>query len=183
PSLAFIGRMTDQKGPDRAIDAARQASFPIRLAGNIDVGNPTYFDDQVKPRLCDDAIHIGEIDDAGKQKLLRRAQALVFPIDWPEPFGLVMIEAMACGTPVVALRRGAVGEVVDDGVTGFVVDHVTQLPDAIRAATKLDRRVVRRAFEARFSADMMARGYADIYARIINGDIASNGRSSAPSSA
>ena len=165
----FLGRMTDQKGPDRAISAARRAGMPIALAGDIDIGNPSYFADHVEPLLGEDARHIGPVGDAQKQDLLGQADALLFPIDWPEPFGLVMIEAMACGTPVVAWRRGSVPEVVEDGVTGFVVDSEEEAADALRRAHALDRKAVRAAFDARHTATRMAADYAAIYARMIAG--------------
>ncbi|TPW28168.1 glycosyltransferase family 4 protein [Pararhizobium mangrovi] len=166
---AFIGRMTDQKRPDAAIRIARAAGMPIRLAGAIDNGNPTYFDECVRPLLGDDAVFVGALDDRGKQDLLGNAAALVFPIDWPEPFGLVMIEAMACGTPVVAFDRGAVGEVVEDGVTGYVVENETEAAEALARAATLDRRRVRERFEARFTARRMAEDYVAIYRRLLDG--------------
>ena len=164
--VAFVGRMTDQKRPDVAIEVARRAGLPIRLAGDVDVGNPTYFDERVRPLLGEDATFLGPIDDAGKQSLLGNACALLFPIDWPEPFGLVMIEAMACGTPVVAWRRGSVPEIVEEGVTGFVVANEDEAVAALDRAARLDRQAVRRAFEARFTADRMARDYLAIYRRL-----------------
>lgn len=166
PTVAFIGRMTDQKGPDRAILAARAAGRPIALAGDIDVGNPNYYRERVAPLLADDARYVGPINDDEKQELLGRAAVLAFPIDWPEPFGLVLIEAMACGTPVAAVRRGAVEEVVEDGVTGIIVDTVEGMADAIERAAQLDRRTVRARFEARFSAERMAREYLAIYTEL-----------------
>ena len=159
----FIGRMTDQKRPDAAIRIARRAGYACRLAGSVDPGNPDYFADHVRPLLGADAVHVGAVTDEDKQALLGRAEALLFPIDWPEPFGLVMIEAMACGTPVVAFRRGAAPEVVEDGVTGFVVDTEAEAAEALRAAARLDRARIRARFEARFTADRMAAGYEAIY--------------------
>jgi len=164
--LAFVGRMTDQKRPDTAIRVARAAGRPIRLAGTVDVGNPLYFDREVRPLLGPDAEYVGPLDDRGKQALLGSSAALVFPIDWPEPFGLVMIEAMACGTPVVAFRRGSVAEIVEDGVTGFVVDTEAEAAEAVEAAAALDRRRVRQRFEERFTAERMARDYLAIYRRL-----------------
>ncbi len=168
PGLAFIGRMTDQKRPDAAIRIARASGRPIRLAGTVDVGNPLYFDREVRPLLGPDAEYVGPVDDRGKQALLGSSAALVFPIDWPEPFGLVMIEAMACGTPVVAFRRGSVAEIVEDGVTGFVVDTEAEAAEAVEAAAALDRRRVRQRFEERFTAERMARDYLAIYERLAN---------------
>ncbi|WJY17815.1 glycosyltransferase family 4 protein [Alteriqipengyuania flavescens] len=154
--LAFLGRMTDQKRPDRAIELARATGRHLQLAGPVDPGNPAYFDEVVRPALDDRIRHIGSVDDTGKQDLLGNAAALVFPIDWPEPFGLVMIEAMACGTPVIAWRRGSVPEVVEDGVTGIVVDSVTEAVHRMDEVVQLDRSAIRRQFEERFSAGRMA---------------------------
>lgn len=164
---AFLGRMTDQKGPDRAIRTARLARMPITLAGGIDIGNPTYFDKEVAPLLGDDAIHIGPVGDAGKQHLLGNADALLFPIDWPEPFGLVMIEAMACGTPVIAWNKGSVPEVIEPGVTGFIVSNEAEATEALKDAVRLDRTCVRAAFDARHTADRMAADYEAVFTRMI----------------
>ena len=166
---AFVGRMTDQKRPDAAIRTARAARLPIRLAGTVDVGNPGYFDTRVRPLLGDEAVYHGPIDDAGKQALLGDARALLFPIDWPEPFGLVMIEAMACGTPVIAWDRGSVPEIVEDGVTGFVVSSEAEGAAALARVGALDRRVIRGRFEARFTAERMARDYVALYRRLLAG--------------
>ncbi len=167
PYLAFIGRMTDQKRPDVAIRVAKAAGRPIRLAGTIDVGNPLYFDTYVRPQLSGEAEYIGPVDDAAKNLLLRDASALLFPIDWPEPFGLVMIEAMACGTPVIAWNRGSVSEVVEHGVTGFIVDSEDEAIAAIARLDQLDRRRVRARFEARFTARRMAQDYLDLYEKLL----------------
>ncbi len=164
---AFVGRMTDQKRPDTAIRVANAAGMPIRLAGTIDVGNPGYFDEQVRPLLGPAAEYVGPVDDTGKQALLGGATALLFPIDWPEPFGLVMIEAMACGTPVVAWNRGSVPEVIEEGVTGFVVSSEEEAVAALREAARLDRATVRARFEARFTAERMAADYVAIYRRLL----------------
>ncbi|MGU3282410.1 glycosyltransferase family 4 protein [Methylobacterium mesophilicum] len=165
--VAFVGRMTDQKRPDTAIRVARAAGMPIRLGGTIDVGNPGYFDRQVRPLLGPDATYLGPVDDARKGSLLGSARALLFPIDWPEPFGLVMIEAMACGTPVVAWNRGSVPEIVEDGVTGFIVESEAQASKAIRRVGSLDRALIRRTFETRFTAERMARDYLALYHRLL----------------
>ncbi|MCQ8279593.1 glycosyltransferase family 4 protein [Acetobacteraceae bacterium KSS8] len=165
--LVFLGRMTDQKRPDRAIRIARAAGAELRLAGGIDVGNPTFFARAVEPFLCDAVAHVGEVDDRAKQDLLGHASALLFPIDWPEPFGLVMIEAMACGTPVIAWRKGSVPEVVEHGITGFIVDSEDEAVDAVRRLPELDRGQIRAVFEARFTADRMARDYEALYRRLI----------------
>ena len=161
--IAFVGRMTDQKRPDRAIELARRSNMPLRLAGNVDPGNPAYFAERVEPFLGDTITYVGEVDDPGKQDLLGNAAALAFPIDWPEPFGLVMIEAMACGTPVIAWRNGAVPEVIEDGITGFVVDSMDGAVEAMKRIGELDRRVVRKRFEERFTSDVMASNYLRLY--------------------
>ena len=163
---AFIGRLTDQKRPDRAIAIARKAGLPLRLAGTIDVGNPTYYRREVEPHLGEDARYVGPVDDAGKQALLAGASVLLFPIDWPEPFGLVMIEAMACGTPVVAFDHGSVREVIDEGVTGFVVGSVEEAAEAVRRAVRLDRAAVRARFEERFTDAVMVSGYEAAFRKI-----------------
>nr|WP_238258163.1 glycosyltransferase family 4 protein [Methylobacterium gnaphalii] len=165
--LAFVGRMTDQKRPDTAIRVAREAGLPIRLGGTIDVGNPGYFDREVRPLLGDDAVYLGPVDDAAKGALLGGARALLFPIDWPEPFGLVMIEAMACGTPVIAWNRGSVPEIVEDGVTGFVVSSEAEAVAALARVGEIDRAGVRRRFEERFTAERMARDYLALYRRLL----------------
>ena len=161
--LAFLGRMTDQKRPDRAIELARASGLELQLAGPIDPGNPDYFADIVAPQLSSGIRHIGSVDDAAKQELLGNALALVFPIDWPEPFGLVMIEAMACGTPVVGWRKGSVAEVVEDGVTGIVVDSLDEAIARFDEVRRLDRRAIRQEFEARFSSRRMAEETLAIY--------------------
>ncbi|WP_447956934.1 glycosyltransferase family 4 protein [Vreelandella sp. EE7] len=161
--LAFIGRMTDQKRPDRAIEVARAVGYPLTLAGGVDVGNPDWFDRFVVPELDDVIRHVGTIDDVQKQTLLGGAAALLFPIDWPEPFGLVMIEAMACGTPVIAWRNGSVEEVIEQGVTGFIVDSVEEAVAAVKRLPELSRERVRERFLARFTAERMARDYVDVY--------------------
>jgi glycosyltransferase involved in cell wall biosynthesis len=165
--VAFVGRMTDQKRPDTAIRVARAASLPIRLGGTIDVGNPDYFERQVRPLLGDDATYLGPVDDTQKAELVGSARALLFPIDWPEPFGLVMIEAMACGTPVVAWNRGSVPEIVEDGVTGFIVSSEAEAVEALARIGQLDRARIRQRFEARFTAERMAADYLALYRRLL----------------
>ncbi|TXN40785.1 glycosyltransferase family 4 protein [Methylobacterium sp. WL30] len=165
--VAFVGRMTDQKRPDTAIRVARAAGIPIRLGGTIDVGNPDYFEHRVRPLLGDDATYLGPVDDRRKGELLGDARALLFPIDWPEPFGLVMIEAMACGTPVVAWNRGSVPEIVEDGVTGFIVSSEAEAVAALGRIEQIDRAQVRARFEARFTAERMAADYLALYRRLL----------------
>ena len=170
--VVFLGRMTDQKGPDRAVAAALAAGLPVTLAGDIDIGNPRYFAERVEPLIAPEGSpavrHVGPVDDAAKQEHLGEAGVLAMPIDWPEPFGLVMIEAMATGTPVVATPFGAAPEVVEDGVTGFVAEPA-DMPEALRAALRLDRARVRARFEERFTARRMARDYARIYRELVRG--------------
>lgn len=164
--LAFLGRMTDQKRPERAVEIARRGGRPLRLAGNIDPGNPAHFHTHVEPALGGGIEYVGEVDDAAKQDLLGNAAALLMPIDWPEPFGLVMIEAMACGTPVIAWRHGAVPEIVEHGQTGFVVDTMDEAVAAVGRLHEIDRAHVRARFEARFTAERMARDYVALYRQL-----------------
>ena len=165
--LAFIGRMTDQKRPDKAIEVAVSSGWPIKLAGTIDVGNPRYFDDYVRPKLGKGVDYVGPLGDAAKSEFLRNAAALLFPIDWPEPFGLVMIEAMACGTPVIAWNKGSVAEVVEHGVTGFIVENEREAIAAVAQLGALDRNRIRARFEERFTSERMARDYIAIYERLL----------------
>jgi glycosyltransferase involved in cell wall biosynthesis len=168
--VLFLGRMNPDKGAHLAIDAARAAGRRIVLAGKLsEQREQAYFDAEVKPRLGTDAEFIGEADMAAKQELYGAAHCLAFPIRWDEPFGLVMIEAMACGTPVVALRRGSVPEVVLDGVTGFVRDDPADLPAAINDTGCLDLAACRRHVEERFDISGMAAGYERAYARASRG--------------
>ena len=164
PYLAFIGRISPEKRVDRAIEIARRAGLPIRIAAKIDAVDERYFDEKISPLFVLPFVeYLGEIGEREKQALLGGATALLFPIDWAEPFGLVMIEAMACGTPVIAWRRGSVPEVLEEGVSGFLVSTVDEAVAAVERAAKLDRRRCRAAFEARFTADRMARDYAALY--------------------
>lgn len=165
--LAFIGRMTDQKRPDRAIDIARATGHELRLAGTVDVGNPDWFDQHVRPELDARIHYVGPINDSQKQALLGDARALLFPIDWPEPFGLVMIEAMACGTPVIAWRNGAVEEIIEEGVTGFIVTSHEEAVAAVARLDEIDRNRVRTVFLERFSAARMAQDYVTLYRQLL----------------
>jgi glycosyltransferase involved in cell wall biosynthesis len=163
----FLGRISPDKGPVWAIDAARAAGIPLVMAAKCrEDGEVAYFEHAVAPRLGGDVEWIGEVGGDRKLELLAGARCLLFPIDWEEPFGLVMIEAMACGTPVVALRRGAVPEVVDHGRTGWVCDRPEELPAALLRSTELDPRDCRESVEARFSATVLAAGYERVYRRI-----------------
>lgn len=166
--LAFVGRISPEKRLDRAIEIARRAEMPLRIAAKVDAVDAAYFREAIEPLLRgSDVEFLGEIDDAGKNELLGGAAALLFPIDWPEPFGLVMIEAMACGTPVIAWDTGSTREVVDEGVTGFIVRSVDEAVAALWRAETLDRLRVRETFERRFSAVTMSKNYLRLYSRLI----------------
>jgi glycosyltransferase involved in cell wall biosynthesis len=168
--LAFLGRISPEKRVDQAIAIARAARIPLRIAAKVDRADREYFESSIRPLLHDPLVEfLGEIGDDAKDEFLGHARALLFPIDWPEPFGLVMIEAMACGTPVVAYRRGSAPEVLDDGVTGFIVESVEQAVAAVGRVTRLDRRRCRQVFEDRFSAEVMAREYVTVYRRLLSG--------------
>jgi glycosyltransferase involved in cell wall biosynthesis len=162
--LAFLGRISPEKRVDRAIAIATAARWPLRIAAKVDAVDREYFDRQIRPLLDNPLIDfIGEIGETKKSDFLGHAHALLFPIDWPEPFGLVQIEALACGTPVIAFRGGSVAEVIDDGVTGFVVETVEEAVDAVRAIDRISRRTCREIFERRFSATRMALDYVRVY--------------------
>ncbi|HKQ82108.1 MAG TPA: glycosyltransferase family 4 protein [Steroidobacteraceae bacterium] len=162
--LAFIGRMSPEKQPDRAIRIAQRAGIPLKMAAKVDAVDTVYFERVVRPLLADPLIEfIGEIGDDRKAEFLGNAVALLFPIDWPEPFGLVMIEAMACGTPVIAWNCGSVPEVIVDGVSGCLVDSEDAAVAAIERVRRIDRRRIRAEFEARFTSISMARAYLDVY--------------------
>ena len=163
--LAFLGRMSPEKGPDKAIEIAKRLGMPLKMAAKVDPHDSAFFREVIEPMLDHPLIeYVGEIGDAEKPAFLGNASALLFPIDWPEPFGLVMIEAMACGTPVVGFGCGSAPEVIDDGVTGYIVNDVDAAVAAVGSIGNLDRREVRRRFDRRFSATAMARGYLDVYA-------------------
>jgi glycosyltransferase involved in cell wall biosynthesis len=165
--LAFLGRISPEKRVDRAVEIARLAGVPLKVAAKIDDADRGYFEEHVKPLLEEAHVEfVGEIGDAEKAEFLGSASALLFPIDWEEPFGLVMIESLACGTPVIAFRRGSVPEVIEDGVTGAVVTDVPGAVEAVKRISRLDRRACRRAFEERFTAARMAGDYARLYAGV-----------------
>ena len=166
--LAFLGRISPEKAPDAAIRIASAAGMPIKIAAKIDNVDREYFAERIEPMLG--AAHvefIGEIGDDEKSEFLGNAAGLLFPIAWREPFGLAMIEAMACGTPVVAFRNGSVPEVIDDGVTGFIVDDEAAAAAAVQQLRGLDRARIRRVFEERFTARRMAEDYVTVYRRLI----------------
>jgi len=165
--LAFLGRISPEKRPDRAIAIATAAGRPLRIAAKVDHADQAYFETTIQPLLSGRGIDfVGEIGDGEKSDFLGGADALLFPIDWPEPFGLVMIEAMACGTPVIAWDNGSVPEVIEDGVTGFIVRSEAEALRAIARLPTLDRQAVRDRFTERFSATAMARRYLEIYQRV-----------------
>ena len=167
--LAFIGRTSPEKGLHRAIEIALRAEMPLRISAAVQPANREYFDREIRPLLEHPLIEfVGELGGTDKEAFLQGASALLFPIDWPEPFGLVMIEAMACGTPVIAFRRGSVEEVVADQVSGFIVDDLEEAVDALQRVESLDRRRVREYFESRFTVDRMADAYLDVYQRLIH---------------
>jgi glycosyltransferase involved in cell wall biosynthesis len=162
--LAFLGRISPEKRVDRAIAIARRTGIPLKIAAKVDIADRDYFATQVEPFIDPPLIEfIGEINEREKTAFLGGAIALLFPIDWPEPFGLAMIEAMACGTPVIAFRCGSVPEVIDPGITGFVVDSVDEAVVCVARAQQLDRRRCWHVFEHRFSATRMAHDYGNVY--------------------
>jgi glycosyltransferase involved in cell wall biosynthesis len=166
--LAFLGRLTKEKGPEEAMRIARDAGVPLRIAAKVPKGERGYFKEQLEPKIDGRDVQLtGEVNDRTKEQFLAEAAALLFPIDWPEPFGLVMIEAMACGTPVIAYRHGSVPEVIDDGVTGFVVDSEEEAVHAVRRLGEIDRRQVRACFERRFAVRRMASEYVALYEDLV----------------
>ncbi len=166
--VAFLGRISPEKGIERAIEIAGRCGIKLKVAAKVDKADADYFEEFVEPLLADANVEfIGEINDSQKPAFLSGARALLFPIDWPEPFGLVMIEAMACGCPVIAMRRGSVPEVMDDGVTGFVVENVDEAVAAFGRLDQIDRNGVRAQFEKRFTSRRMAEDYVRLYKRLI----------------
>jgi glycosyltransferase involved in cell wall biosynthesis len=168
--LAFLGRISPEKGVDTAIAVARATGLLLRIAAKVDRVDVAYFEETIRPLLGQGVEFLGEIGGADKAGFLGGARALLFPIDWPEPFGLVMIEALACGTPVIARCRGSVPEVLDDGVTGFVCEDEEAMIAAVRRLDAIDREVCRRVFERRFTDERMVRDYERIYASVV-GDV------------
>ncbi len=162
--LAFIGRISPEKRPDRAIEIAHGARLKLKMAAKIDKADRVYYDTKIAALMKAPHVEfIGEIGDAAKSEFYGNALGLVFPIDWPEPFGLVMIEAMATGTPTIAFRHGSVGEIVEDGVTGFIVDTVDEAIAAVPKLKLLDRRKIRKRFEERFSIRRVTDAYVELY--------------------
>lgn len=167
--LAFLGRIAPEKRADRAIEISKRVGIPLKIAAKVDRIDKDYFEGVVEPLLRDPLVEfVGEIGDGEKDEFLGNAYALLFPIDWPEPFGLVMIEAMACGTPVIAYRQGSVPEVLEDGVTGFIVKGLEDAVEAVRRVPEISRKRCREVFEERFTARRMATDYLKVYGRLIN---------------
>jgi len=166
--FAFVGRVSPEKRVDRAIEIAKRLGMPLKVAAKVDEVDREYFEGVVEPLMRDPLIEfVGEIGEGEKEEFLGNACALLFPIDWPEPFGLVMIEAMACGTPVIAYDRGSVSEIMEQGRTGFIVDTLDEALVAARRIPELSRERCREVFDQRFTAARMARDYVDVYERVI----------------
>jgi glycosyltransferase involved in cell wall biosynthesis len=179
--VAFLGRISPEKRPDRAIALARALGIPLKIAAKVDRADEVYFRTQIEPLLKGPGVEfIGEINEQQKAKFLGEAQALIFPVDWPEPFGLSMIEAMACGTPVLGFRCGSVAEVIEDGITGAIVDTMEQAILALPLVTALDRGKVRARFEQRFSATRMAKDYVGVYRALLASSKSANAPERAP---
>jgi glycosyltransferase involved in cell wall biosynthesis len=167
--LAFLGRISPEKGADQAIEIAKRAGVELRIAAKVDRVDDRYFQQQIRPLLDHPLVHfIGEITDAEKDAFLGNAMALLAPINWEEPFGLVLTEAMACGTPVIAYGRGSIPEVIEEGVSGYIVQNADQAAQAIERVSGLSRRRCRQAFERCFTACRMATDYVTLYQRLIN---------------
>jgi glycosyltransferase involved in cell wall biosynthesis len=166
--LAFIGRISPEKRPDRAIEIAKMTNMKLKIAAKIDPADKAYFTEIIEPLLDNPLVEfIGEIGEEAKQEFLGGARALLFPIDWPEPFGLVMIEAMAVGTPIIAWPNGSVPEVIEHGRSGFLVESIDEAVAAVNAASELPRAGVRAAFEDRFSVERMAQDYVALYEKML----------------
>jgi glycosyltransferase involved in cell wall biosynthesis len=166
--LAFLGRMAPEKRPDHAIEIARRMGMPLRMAAKVDPANGEYFQTEIAPLLEDSLVdYIGEITDAEKGDFLGKAAAVLCPYDWPEPFGLVLIEALACGTPVLAYRRGSIPEILEDGITGFICDNLDEMVSALNRLPRIERQRCRQAFETRFTVTRMATNYVELYEKII----------------
>jgi glycosyltransferase involved in cell wall biosynthesis len=165
--LAFLGRISPEKRVDRAIEIAVRAGRRLRIAAKIDAADRAYYESEIRPLLAHPLVeYVGELGDADKNEFLGQAAAVLFPIDWPEPFGLIMIESLACGTPVIAWPQGSVPEVLEDGISGFLCGDIDSAVRAVDELAKLDRRRCREVFEARFTAARMARDYAAVYQRL-----------------
>ena len=180
--LAFLGRISPEKGVDRAIEIATLAGIRLKIAAKVDPVDQDYFNQRIKPLLDDPLVDfIGEVGEPEKKDLLGKALALLLPVDWPEPFGLVMIEAMAFGTPTIAFNRGAVAEIIDDGVSGFVCDGVEDAVSAVARIGTVSRKRCRQAFEERFTVTRMVGDYVDLYQRVVGESFCEGQRVSEPS--
>ena len=167
--LLFFSRLSREKRPDLAIEVAKRVGLPLRIAGKVDEADRKYFEDEIRPLLQHPLVeYLGEVHDSDKQRLFEEAMALVFPIDWPEPFGLVAIEAMSCGTPVISRPYGAIPELVDSGVTGFVVNSVDEMVEAVRRIEGIDRKGCMLRARERFSVGTMVDGYEAVYRRLLD---------------
>jgi len=165
--LAFLGRISPEKRVDRAVEIARQTDIPLKIAAKIDAHDKEYFEAEIKHLLNHPLVeYVGEISDHEKENFLGNAMALLFPIDWPEPFGLVMIESMACGTPVVAFEGGSVHEVIDEGITGNIVHSIEQAVEAVKNIHSIDRRTCRKKFNERFDVGIMVKNYEKLYEKM-----------------
>jgi glycosyltransferase involved in cell wall biosynthesis len=172
--LAFLGRISPEKRPDRAIRIARASGIPLKIAAKVDKVDEDYFRNEILPLIDGQGVEfIGEINEREKTEFLGKAAALLFPVDWPEPFGLVMIEAMACGTPVLAFRCGSIPEVIEDGITGKIVDSEEEAIAALPKILSYDRRAVRQRFEERFTSTRMAKNYVSAYRQLLGTGTAS----------
>ena len=168
--MAFLGRIAPEKRPDRAIEVAKRASLPLKIAAKVDAADLSYFKTKIEPLLDHPLVEfIGEIGETQKAAFLGNARALLFPIHWPEPFGLVMIEAMSAGTPVIAWANGSVREVITEGVSGRIVTSIEAAVEAAHQAAQMDRRKVRADFERHFTAERMVRAYLTAYRLLLNG--------------
>ena len=167
--VLFLGRISPEKGADAAIKIACKAGVPLKIAAKVDKADINYFETTIKPLLNHPLVeYLGEVGESEKKQLLQNAMALLFPINWPEPFGIVMIEAMACGTPVICFPRGSVPEVMEDGITGYIVKDIPGAAKALANIAQLDRRRIRQCFEARFTAKHMTDAYLHLYSRMLN---------------
>ncbi len=174
PYLAFLGRISPEKGVERAVEIAKRAGLPLKIAAKVDKADAEFFREVIRPLLRHPLIeYVGEIGEKEKNDFIGKALALLAPIDWPEPFGLVFIEAMACGTPVITRPRGSAPELIENGRTGFVVESVTEAVDAVRRVSEIDRAACRRIFERRFTSRRMAEDYLQIYSGLADGAILS----------
>ncbi len=179
--LLFVGRLTPEKRPDLAIEIAKRAGVPLKIAAKVDPVDQKYFHTVIQPLLSDPLIqYVGEVTDAEKNDLIGNAYALLAPFDWPEPFGLVFIEALACGTPILALRRGSVPELIDDGQTGFICDTADQMVNAVPRISALNRSHCRHVFETRFTVGRMVQDYLSAYEALVTSQDDQNEMSGVP---